>query len=160
MTMRAMTMLVVLGGIMAGLSSTLYAQEMNLHVSRDATVKIQTLDREFLRDFDVYVADSISYPTAILFDRRDTYTIADRYWGTPLTVDRIEEAILGAQFQYESGNWDFVRSPQAINIVNTHGALLGYVYTSLAGVLMRRSPDGAVRVYKPNYISPRDRAGN
>jgi len=147
------------GQMMATMSSTLYGQELNLHVNHDPTVRIRTLDRTFLKDLDLYVADSVRYLTAVLFDRRDGLTIVGPYRRAPLTSGPVEDAIQGIRIQYASGNWVFVKRPQAINMLNMQEVVVGCVYTSLKGVMMRRSPPGQVTVYKPRRLAPRDRGG-
>ena len=39
--------------------------------------------------------------------------------------------------------------PQALNIVNLKGKVVGYCYTGVSSVLMDRKKDGSVTVYPP-----------
>ena len=131
--------------------------ERNLGIHDAVSSKIQALDRTFIKDFDVYVANNPENPTALLFDRKDNYALPDRFWSGPLSEDEIIAAIEGAEAQYTSGDWDFSFPPRALSVVNRNGENVGYVYTSLKHVQMKRTDDGQVTVYRPTYVPIRER---
>ena len=60
-----------------------WGQEKNLGVNKEVTAKIRAFDREFFKGFDVYSAGTDENPTALLFDIKDDYQIADRFWEDP-----------------------------------------------------------------------------
>jgi hypothetical protein len=126
-----------------------WGQEKNLDVNKEVTAKIQALDPAFFKDFDVYSAGEKEAPTALLFDIKDDYDIATRFWGNPLSEEQIIDAI--RQLDYQSNdNKNIPFPPRALNIVNLKGKVLGYVYTGLSSVLVDRKKDGTVSVYAPS----------
>jgi hypothetical protein len=127
----------------------LWGQEENLAVNKGVTAKIRALDREFFKGFVVYSAGTDENPTALLFDIKDDYQIADRLWERPLTEAEIVYAIHRLDDQYINRHYDIPFEPQALNIVNVKGEVLGYVYTGLPSVLMDRTKDGRITVYLP-----------
>jgi len=125
-----------------------WGQEKNLYVNKEVTAKIKALDPAFFRGFDVYSAGEKEEPTALLFDIKDDYYIATRFWGNPLSEEQIVYAI--RQLDYQSNdNKNIPFPPRALNIVNLKGKVLGYVYTGLNSVLMDRKKDGSISVYPP-----------
>jgi hypothetical protein len=128
-----------------------WGQERNLDVNKEVTAKIRAFDREFFQGFDVYSAGEKEAPTALLFDIKDDYQLPDRFWGPPLSEEQIIYAIQSLDGQYnDSKRIPFL--PQALNIVNLKGKVLGYVYTGLNSVLMDRKKAGSVIVYAPRQM--------
>ena len=125
-----------------------WGQEKNLDVNKEVTAKIRAFDPAFFRGFDVYSAGVLEAPTALLFDIKDDYYIATKFWGEPLSEDQILYAL--RQLDYQSNdNKNIPFPPRALNIVNLKGQVVGYVYTGLNSVLMDRKKDGSVSVYPP-----------
>jgi hypothetical protein len=122
----------------------------NLRINKEVTAKIEAFDKEFFRGFDVYSAGVKDAPTALLFDIKDDYHIADPFWGKPLTEEDIIYCIQRVDDQYTQKIFRF--PPQALNIVNLKGQVVGYVYTGLSSVLMDRKKDGSVIVYPPRLL--------
>jgi len=146
----AILFVVFLVSVVIALNSA-WGQEKNLYVNKEVTAKIQTLDPAFFRGFDVYSAGVLEAPTALLFDIKDDYDIATRFWGNPLSEEQIIYAI--RQLAYQSNdNKNIPFPPRALNIVNLKGKVLGYVYTGLNSVLMDRKKDGSVSVYPPRQL--------
>ena len=120
----------------------------NLSLNQEVTAKIKALDKEFFKDLDVYTAGTDENPSALLFDIKDNYTIADRLWGSFLKEEEeIIYAIHRLDDQFINGQYDIPLTPQALNIVNVKGEVLGYVYTGVTTVLMDRKMDGRVNMY-------------
>jgi hypothetical protein len=136
-----------------------WAQVENLSVNKEVTAKIKALDKEFFKDFDVYTAGTKENPSALLFDIKDNYTIADRLWGKPLNEEQIIYAIHRLDDQYINREYDIPLPPQAYNIVNVKGQVLGCIYTGVTKILMDRKKDGRVMVYLviPRQFSTGDR---
>ncbi len=136
------------------------AGEKNLATNKEVTAKIRAFDPAFFRGFDVYSAGVLEAPTALLFDIKDDYYIATRFWGEPLSEEQIIYAL--RQLDYQSNdNKNIPFPPRALNIVNLKGQVVGYVYTGLNSVLMDRTKDGSVSVYPPRQLplipTPRQR---
>ncbi|OGP55149.1 MAG: hypothetical protein A2Y65_11130 [Deltaproteobacteria bacterium RBG_13_52_11] len=129
--------------------SPLWGQVKNLSVDPEVTAKIRALDRGFFKGFDVYSAGTDENPTALLFDIKDNYQIADRLWGKPLTEEEVVYAIHRLDDQYVNRHYDIPFEPRALTIVNVKGEVLGYVYTGMIYVLMDRKKDGRITVYLP-----------
>jgi hypothetical protein len=113
------------------------------------TARIRAFDQEFFQGFDVYSAGTLENPTALLFDRKDTYTLGSQLWGRPLKPEQIIYAIQRLDDQYVNRQYNIPYQPRALNIVNTKGEVLGYVYTGLTYIEMTRKKDGQVFVYFP-----------
>ncbi len=146
----AIFFVIFLVSVVVALTSA-WGQEKNLDVNKGVTAKIQALDPAFFRGFDVYSAGEKEAPTALLFDIKDDYYIATRFWGNPLTEEQIIYAI--RQLDYQStDNKNIPFPPRALNIVNLKGQVVGYVYTGLNSVLMDRKKDGSVTVYPPRQL--------
>jgi hypothetical protein len=124
-------------------------QERNLDENKGVTAQIRAFDRAFFKGFDVYAAETDEYPTALLFDSKDEYSLPDRFWGRPLNEDEIVRAIRNLDTQHLDHSWDIPLWPRALPIVNTQGKVLGYAYTGLAWVVMDRKKDGRVTVFRP-----------
>jgi hypothetical protein len=123
-------------------------QVKNLSTNKEVTAKIKALDTEFFKGFDVYSAGTTENPSALLFDiKNDKYAIADRLWGSPLTEQRTIYAIHRLDDQFINREYDIPLAPQAFNIVNRKGEVVGYVYTGVTKVVMDRKKDGRVTVY-------------
>lgn len=125
--------------------------ELGNHLMEDQaiTAKIRSFDKEFFKDFDVYLSEEKEAPTALLFDRKDQYSIPGRFWGKPLSEEEIIYAIKRMDDQYYEGVFDIPRLPTALNIVSTKGEVLGYLYTGIDdSILMDRKDDGRVIVYQ------------
>lgn len=131
-----------------------WGQVKNLSTNKEVTAKIKALDKEFFKGFDVYTAGTGENPSALLFDIKDNNAIADRLWGNPLTEQQIIYAIHRLDDQFINGQYDIPLTPQAFNIVNLKGEVVGYVYTGVTKVLMDRKKDGRVTVY---LIVPKQR---
>jgi len=132
-------------------------QERQLGVNREATAKIRAFDKGFFKDFDVYLAGVKAAPTALLFDLRDDYHLPSRFWESPITEEDIVHVIERLDVQYIDHRDKLRFRPRALNIVNTKGELLGYIYTSLDSILMDRKEDGTVTVHVPSLPTPRPR---
>ncbi|RLB07723.1 MAG: hypothetical protein DRG50_01960 [Deltaproteobacteria bacterium] len=141
--------------ISLGLSS---AQQKNLSVNEEVTLKIRSFDREFFKDFDVYSAGVKEAPTALLFDLKDDYQLPSKFWGPSLNEEEIIYAIKRLDDQYIDRTWDLPFEPRALNIVNRKGEILGYIYTSMNAVLMDRKRDGRVTIYLP-VLQPQEGDG-
>jgi hypothetical protein len=127
----------------------------NLSTNKEVTAKIKALDKEFFKGFDVYTAGTDENPSALLFDiKNDKYAIADRLWGNPLTEQQIIYAIHRLDDQFINRQYDIPLAPQAFNIVNLKGEVVGYVYTGVTKVVMNRKKDGQVIVY---LVTPKQR---
>ena len=124
-----------------------WGQVKNLSPNKEVTAKIKALDKEFFKGFDVYSAGTQENPSALLFDIKDKYTITDRFWESPINEQQIIYAIHRLDDQYINREYDIPLPPQAFNIVNLKGELLGYIYTGVTNVLMDRKKDGRVIVY-------------
>ncbi|MCJ7545230.1 MAG: hypothetical protein MUP30_00155, partial [Deltaproteobacteria bacterium] len=105
----------------------------------------------FFKGFDVYSAGEKEEPTALLFDIKDDNYLPTRFWGPPLSAEQIIYAIRTLDDEYND-NKRIPFLPQALNIVNLKGKVLGYVYTGLNSVLMDRKKDGSVTVYPPSQV--------
>ena len=134
-------------GVSVVFLSPSWGQVENLSINKEVTAKIRALDKEFFKGFDVYTAGTQENPSALVFDIKDNYTIVDRLWGEPLNEQKIIYAIHRLDDQYSNRQYDIPFPPQALNIVNVKGELLGYVYTGATKVLMDRKKDGRVIVY-------------
>ena len=111
------------------------------------TAKIKALNKEFFKGFEVYTAGTKENPSALLFDINDNYTIADRLWESPINEQQIIYAVHRLDDQYINREYDIPLPPQAYNIVNVKGEVLGYIYTGVTKILMDRKKDGRVIVY-------------
>ena len=129
-----------------------WGQEKHLAVNKTVTAKIRVFDREFLKGFDVYSAGTTENPTALLFDIKDDYTLAVRLWQNPLTEEAIIYAIPRLDDQYREQKYDIPFEPRAINIVNSKGEILGYMYTGMMHVVTDRKKDGRVIVFRPTLL--------
>lgn len=141
----------ILGGLVSG-------QLTALSVNEGITAKIRASDRQFFEGYDVFSAGTREQPDALLFDKKDKYRIPDRFWGKPLSKEEIIYAMHRLDDQYNSGEWNMPREPKAFNIFNSKGEVLGYIYTSLADILVARTKDGKVTVYLPSAESQGDAA--
>ena len=129
--------------------SPAWGQEKNLAANKAVTAQIRAFDRAFFKGFDVYSAGTDENPTALLFDIKDNYQIADRLWEKPFTEEEIVYAIHRLDDQYVNRHYDIPFEPRALTIVNVKGEALGYVYTGMIYVLMDRKKDGRITVYLP-----------
>jgi hypothetical protein len=134
----------ILGGVAFG-------EVKNLSVNKAATAKVRALDKKFFKKFDVYSSGVTEAPTALLFDEKDKYHLPSPLWGKPLSEQEIIYAIDRVHKQYEDKDWNITFPPQALNVVNIKGRVLGFVYTGLTAVLMDRKKDGSVIVYLPSF---------
>lgn len=140
---------VALAGAVLALSPV-WGQEKNLSVDQEVTAKILALDQAFFQGFDVYFSgQSTEVPTALLFDIKDDYHLPSPLWGKPLRDEEIIYAIHRLDDQYLSREWDIPFKPRALNIVNSRGETLGYIYTGVSHVTMDRKKDGRVTVFRP-----------
>ena len=88
-------------------------------------------------------------PIALLFDRKDQYHLPAPAWEKPLPgAEEIIYALRRLNQQYQE-QWKFPLRPRALNIVNTKGDVLGYVYTGVETIQMDRETDGRVTVHMP-----------
>ena len=125
------------------------ARQRNLSVNPEVTARIEASDREFFKDYDVYSAGVREYPTALLFDLKDEYRLASRFWESPLSHEEIPYAIWRLEEQHLESEWNLPFEPQALNIINYKGQVVGYIYTSLNRILMDHKKDGRVTVFMP-----------
>jgi hypothetical protein len=140
----------ILGGVVLG-------GVKNLSVDQGVTAKIRAFDKKFFKKFDVYASGVTESPSALLFDQKDKYHLPDPFWGKPLGEKEIIYAINRLDVQYHDQAWDIPMPPRALNVVNSKGKVLGYVYTGLGTILMDRNEDGRVTVNAP---SPPMRGGS
>jgi hypothetical protein len=145
--------IMVLAGSMS-IVGPAWGQEKNLGINQEVTATTRTFDRGFFQGFDVYSAGVEEAPSALLFDIKDDYQIQNRFWGKPLSEEEIIYAIHRLDDQYIDRTWDIPFEPRALNIVNSKGEVLGYVYTGLTGVKMDRKKDGKVTVFPPTIVFP------
>jgi hypothetical protein len=151
MKRKALFFMVVACAVIA-LPLVLWGQAKNLSVNQAVTAQIRAFDKEFFKGFDVYTAGTDENPTALLFDMRDNYNIASWLWGDPLTEAEIMYAIPRLDNQYRDRKYDIPFAPRALNIVNSKGEILGYIYTGITHVLMDRKKDGRVIVFLPTLL--------
>jgi hypothetical protein len=133
-----------------GVPSFLWGQEKNLSVNKEVTAKIRAFDREFFKGFDVYSAGTYENPTALLFDIKDDYKIASPLWEEPLPEEKIVSYIQRMDDQFINRYYGIPFEPRALNIVNSNGKVLGYVYTGLFYVIVASKKDGRLTVYLPS----------
>jgi hypothetical protein len=127
-----------------------YPPFKNLSADRGITAKIEAFDTDFFKGFDVYSAGTREAPTALLFDRKDQYHLPAPSWGKPLLgEEEIIFAIKRMNQQYEDRSFKIPLPLQALNIVNSNGEVLGYVYSGIDTILMERERDGRVTVFRP-----------
>jgi hypothetical protein len=156
MKKRLISVFVMFLAVLVFALSPVWGQEKNLSVNQGVTAKIGALDQAFFQGFDVYFAGaSTEVPTALLFDIKDDYHLPSPLWGKPLTDEEVVFAIHRLDDQYLSREWDIPFEPRALNIVNSKGETLGYIYTGVSYVAMDRKKDGRVTVFRPNpqYIN-------
>ena len=132
----------------------------NLPINQEVSQRIRNFNMTFFSDYTIYSAGTKEYPTALLFDfKGDDYDIAITLWGTPLGEKELEYAIYRLDQQYKEPEWRFLRfEPRALVVTNRKGEGVGFVYTSLDSVPMKRYQDGRVKVYRPMPL-PRDGDG-
>jgi len=124
----------------------------NLSVDEEATKRIQTRDRQFLKAFEVYSAGVREAPLALLLDRKgDDYHLPSYLWGEPLDEEEILYALERIEEQHLDPVWCLPLPPCALRIVNKKGELLGYIYTSLREIFMQREDGGRVKVFLPEH---------
>jgi hypothetical protein len=127
-----------------------YPPFKNLSEDKGITAKIEAFDTDFFKGFDVYSAGTREAPTALLFDRKDQYHIPAPSWEKPLIgEEEIIFAIRRLDQQAKDRSSQIPLLPQALNVVNRKGGVLGYVYTGVKIILMDREQDGRVTVYRP-----------
>jgi len=159
--MKNLTTLLIAAALAVAACSLPAVDQRNLSISRDATQKIGNGDTVFLGNYTIYSAGTKENPTALLFDfKRDDYDIAIRLWGEPLGEKEVEYTIHRLHEQYKDPEWRFLRfEPRALTVINRKGEKVGYIYTSLDSVPMKRYQDGTVKVYRPMPL-PHDGNGN
>ena len=135
--------------------------EEDLPENPEMTARIQAFDPEdFTMYYDVYAAELLEAPTALLFDRKDDYHLPSMFWGEPLKQDEIVYAIRRLMEQYIVAGSAVTFKPRALNVVNLKKEVLGSVYTfvSKGDIVMERMEDGQVKVFPPKFaLTP---AGN
>ena len=132
-------------------------QDDNLLENPEMTARIQAFDPEdFTMYFDVYAAEKLEAPTALLFDRKDDYHLPSRFWGEPLSQEEIIYAIKRLKDQYINAGSALTFEPRALAVVNLKGEVLGYVYTSIRSnkIVTERKEDGQVKVFPPHHFLP------
>ena len=145
--------IMALAGAVLVLSPVWGLQEENLSVNAEVSAKVQALDQTFFQDFDVYFAGaSTEIPTALLFDIKDDYHLPSPLWEQPLRDAEVTYAIHRLDDQYISREWDIPFAPRALNIVNSEGETLGYIYTGVSHVIVDRKKDGQVTVFRPRPL--------
>jgi hypothetical protein len=156
---RAMKRLVVSVFIMvlAGavlFMSPVWGMEKNLSVNPEMTARIQAFDPEdFTKGFDVYAAEDLEAPTALLFDMKDDYHLPSTFWGKPLSQEEIVFAIHRLKDQFLDYRDQLPFAPRALNVVNRNGKVLGYIYVGgIDNIVMDRKKDGMmlVKVFPPS----------
>jgi hypothetical protein len=121
----------------------------NLSVDQKITAKIKAFDKKFFKDFDVYSAGTQDTSTALLFDRKDQYRLPAPDWAGPLSEKEIINAVKRLSQQFKDRSWYVPVQPRALNIVNTKGEVVGYVYTGVETIRVDLKKDGLVAVYPP-----------
>jgi hypothetical protein len=128
-----------------------YPPFKNLSVDKGIMAKIQAFDNKFFKDFNIYSAGTREAPTALLFDRKDQYHLPAPSWEKPLFGEQeIIYAIKHLNLQYEDKSWNIPLQPRVLRVVNTKGAVLGYVYTGVETIVTDREEDGRVTVFRPS----------
>ena len=133
-------------------SMVAYPPFQNLATDQRIAAKIEAFDENFFKYFDAYTAGTQEEPIAILFDRKDQYHLPAAAWEKPLPgVNEIIYALrrLSQMSQDQEHSWKIPLRPRALNIVNTKGDVLGYVYFGLETIQMDRETDGRVTVHMP-----------
>ena len=134
--------------------SPVWGMEKNLSVNPEMTARIQAFDLEdFTKDFDVYAAEQLEAPTALLFDMKDDYHLPSTFWGEPLSQEEIAFAIHRLRDQYLDYRDQLTFAPRALNVVNRDGKVLGYIYVGgREDIVMDRKKDGmkVVKVFPPS----------
>jgi hypothetical protein len=121
----------------------------NLSADQKITAKIKASDKNFFKGFDVYSAGTQETSTALLFDRKDQYQLPAPDWAGPLSEKEVISAIQRLSQQYKDRSWYVPVQPRALNIVNSKGEVLGYVYTGVETIQTDLKKDGLVTVYPP-----------
>jgi hypothetical protein len=144
--------------------SPVWGMEKNLSVNPEMSARIQAFDPEdFTKDFDVYAAEDLEAPTALLFDMKDDYHLPSTFWGKPLSQEQIVFAIHRLHDQFLDYRDQLPFAPRALNVVNRNGKVLGYIYIGGTDdkIVMDRKKDAMmlVKVFPPNvqrwyYSSP------
>ncbi|OGP81540.1 MAG: hypothetical protein A2Z08_10590 [Deltaproteobacteria bacterium RBG_16_54_11] len=148
MKLRSIFLVMLFASVLFALTAA-WGQEKNLELNKDVTAKFRAFDKGLFKGFDVYSAGVKEFPTALLFDRKDSYSIPGRFWGKPLTEEEIVYAIKRLDEQYKDQRWNTPFHPRALNVVNLKGAVVGYVYTGIRTLLIDRKEDGRVIVFLP-----------
>jgi hypothetical protein len=144
--------MVLAGGVLA--LSPVWGVEKNLSENPEMTARIQAFDPEdFTRGFDVYAAEELEVPTALLFDIKDDYHLPSQFWGKPLSQKEIAYAIRRLTEQKINAGSALTFEPRALNVYNLKGKVLGYVYTFIreGDIVMERKEDGQVKVFPPKF---------
>ena len=143
--------MVMAGAVLA--LSPVWGLDEHLSVNPYMTTRIHAFDPEdFTKDFDVYAAEVLEAPLALLFDMKDDYHLPSKFWGEPLSHEEIIYAIRRLDDQYINNvSGELVFELRALNVVNVNSKFLGYVYTSLkkAKIVTERLDDGNVKVFPP-----------
>lgn len=143
--------------------SLAWGQVSNLSVNNEVTAKIKAFDKAFLKTVVVYPAGTREVPTALFFDvkggcarpckvSRKELTKEEaaeaKVWGKPLSEAETIYEIKALDAQViDQSKMPF--PPRALNIVDSKGQIVGYVYTGLPTVTVDRQKDGTVIVYPP-----------
>jgi hypothetical protein len=122
---------------------------INLSADQKITAKIRAYDKKFFKGFDVYSAGALEVPTALLFDRKDQYHLPTQDWGGPLSEKEIINVIKRLSQQYKNRLWYLPLQPRALNIVNSMGQVVGYVYTGAEKIPLDLKKDGLATVHVP-----------
>jgi len=135
--------------------SPVWGMEKNLSLNPEMTARIQAFDPEdFTKDFDVYAAEDLEAPTALLFDMKDDYHLPSTFWGEPLSQEQIVFAIHRLHDQFLDYRDQLPFAPRALNVVNRNGKVLGYIYVGGTDdkIVMDRKKDGMmlVKVFPPS----------
>ena len=148
---------VAFAGAVFTLSPVWGLQDNHLLANPEMTARIQAFDPEdFTMYFDVYAAEVLYAPTALLFDRKDDYHLPSRFWGDPLSQEEIIYAIRRLKNQFIDAGSALTFELRALNIVNVNGEVLGFVYSSVKAtdIVMERKEDGQVKVFPPIFSLP------
>jgi hypothetical protein len=129
--------------------------EKNLSLNSEMTARIQAFDPEdFTKGFDVYAAEDLEAPTALLFDMKDDYHLPSTFWGKPLSQEQIVFAIHRLHDQFLDYRDQLPFAPRALNVVSRNGKVLGYIYVGGTDdkIVMDRKKGGMmlVKVFPPN----------
>lgn len=122
----------------------------DFRVDEVVTARFKSGDLGFIEGFEVYFAGTREEPLALLFDRKgDPYRIASPLWGDPLEGEEVLYVLRRLE-ERSRDNPTLYPMPQALEVTNSKGEVVGYVFGLLRYVPLEKSPDGRVKVFLPD----------